>query len=359
MGKRYCATRRQRRFDVAQTRGGGAPAPVYSRVIVSSDCIDPMFRHLVLLLLLCSVSAASAQNYPTKPVRIVVAFVPGGADDFHGRLMAQKLSEMLGQQFVVENRGGAGGFVGWEYVARAAPDGYTLLLGGGSLTTVPSLRPNAPFDVLRDFTPISLIGSFGLVLVVHPSVPAYGVRELIALARKSPGKLNYASSGAGATPHLSAELFKSMAKVDITHIPYKGSTPAYVDLMAGQVDMYFGVMGGALPHIHSRRVRALGVTSATRARALPDVPTIAEVALPGYELSSWYALLGPGGMPRDVVTRLNQAVVKAVSTADTRERLLKAGSEPQTSTPEQLGALVRENVAKFGRIIKTAGIKID
>jgi tripartite-type tricarboxylate transporter receptor subunit TctC len=290
---------------------------------------------------------------------MVVAFVPGGADDFHGRLMAQKLGEHFGRQFVVENRGGAGGFVGWEYVARSPADGYTLLLGGGSLTTIPSLRPSAPIDVMRDFTPISLISTFALVLVVHPSVPAQNVKTLIALARKQPGKLNYASSGAGATPHLSAELFKSLANVDIVHIPYKGSTPAYVDLMGGQVDMYFGVMGGALPHIRSGRVRALGVTSGKRSASLPEVPTIAESGLPGYELTSWYAVMGPGGLPRDIVMRLNEAVVKVVAQADTRARLINAGSEPATSTPEQLGALMRENMAKFGKIIKTAGIKLD
>jgi tripartite-type tricarboxylate transporter receptor subunit TctC len=318
-----------------------------------------MLRFLITLLSCLAAQLAGAQAYPSKPVRIVVAFAPGGADDFHGRLMAQKLTEAFGQQFIVENRAGAGGYVGWEFISKAPPDGYTLLLGGGSLTTVPSLRPNATFDVLRDFTPISLISTFGLVLVVHPSVPAYGVRELIALARKAPGKLNYASSGAGATPHLSAELFKSMAKVDITHIPYKGSTPAYIDLMAGQVDMYFGVMAGALPHISSRRVRALGVTAAKRSALLPDVPTIAEVALPGYELSSWYALLGPGGMQRDLVARLNEAVVKVVSAAETRDRLLKSGSEPATSTPAELATLLRQNLGKFGRIIKSAGIKAE
>ena len=313
----------------------------------------------LILLFACLPVAAAAQSYPSKPVRIVVAFVAGGGDDFHGRLVAQKLTEVLGQQVIVENRGGAGGFVGWEYVAKAAPDGYTLLLGGGSLTTVPSLRPNAPFDVLRDFTPISLISTFGLVLVVHPSVPARNVKELIALARARPGKLNYASSDAGATPHLSAELFKSMAKLDIVHIPYKGSTPAYVDLMAGQTDMYFGVMAGALPHIRSHKVRALGVTAARRAASLPEAPTIAESGLPGYELTSWYALMGPGGMPADIVARLNGAVHKVIAMPDVRERLLNAGSEPEVNTPDQMAAMVKANVAKFGRIIRTAGIKVD
>ncbi len=311
------------------------------------------------LLFVCLPVVAMAQSYPVKPVRIIVAFVPGGGDDFHGRLVAQKLTEVLGQQVIVENRGGAGGFVGWEHVAKSAPDGYTLLLGGGSLTTVPSLRPNAPFDVLRDFTPISLISTFGLVLVAHPSVPAKSVKELIALARARPGKLNYASSGAGATPHLSAELFKSMAKLDIVHIPYKGSTPAYVDLMAGQIDMYFGVMAGALPHIRSGKVKALGVTAARRAASAPNVPTIAEAGLPGYELTSWYALMGPGGMPADIVARLNSAVHKVIAMPDVRERLLNAGSEPEVNTPEQMSALVKASVDKFGRIIRTAGIKVD
>ena len=304
-------------------------------------------------------SGGSGPAYPVKPVRIVVAFVAGGGDDFHGRLMALKLTEVLGQQVIVENRGGAGGFVGWEYVAKSAPDGYTLLLGGGSLTTVPSLRPNATFDVLRDFTGISLISTFGLVLVVHPSVPAKNVRELIALARSKPGKLNYASSGARATPHLSAELFKHMAKLDMVHIPYKGSTPAYVDLMAGQIDLYFGVLAGALPQIRAGKVRALGVTSAKRTQSLPDVPTIAEAGLPGYELSSWYAIVGPGGMPRDVTLKLNAAVHKVLAMPDVRERLLNAGSEPEVNTPEQMAVVIKANVEKFGVIIKTAGIKAD
>ncbi len=304
-------------------------------------------------------STSSGQAYPVKPVRIVVAFVAGGGDDFHGRLMALKLTAVLGQQVIVENRGGAGGFVGWEHVAKSSPDGYTLLLAGGSLTTVPSLRPNASFDVLRDFTGVSLISTFGLVLVVHPSVPAKNVRELIALARSKPGKLNYASSGAGATPHLSAELFKHMAKLDMAHIPYKGSTPAYVDLMAGQVDMYFGVLAGALPQIRAGRVRALGVTPAKRAQSLPDVPTIAEAGLPGYELSSWYSIVGPGGLPRDVTLKLNAAVHKVVALPDVRERLLNAGSDPEVNTPEQMAALIKTNVDKFGVIIKTAGIKVD
>ncbi len=302
------------------------------------------------------VTAALAQTYPAKPVRVVVAFVPGGADDFHGRLIAQKLGEQFGSQFIVDNRGGAGGLVGWESVARAPADGYTLLLGGGSLAIAPSLRRNLSFDVLRDFTPVSLLARFQLALVVHPSVPAKSVKELIALARARPGKLNFASSGLGATPHLSGELFRSMAKIDIEHVPYKGSAPAYIDLMGGQVDMLFSVMGAALAQIRAGKVRALGVTGAQRALALPEVPAIAET-LPGYELTSWYAIIGPGGLPKDVVARLHEAMVRAVGTGDTRDRLIHAGSEPVTSTPEQLAQIIRDDVTRFARIVRLAGIQ--
>jgi len=299
---------------------------------------------------------AEAQQYPAKTVRVVVAFVPGGADDFHGRLIAQKMAEQFGSQVIVDNRGGAGGLVGWESVSRAPADGYTLLLGGGSLSVAPSIRRNLPFDVLKDFTPVSLVARFQLALVVHPSVPARSVKDLIALARARPGKLNFASSGVGATPHLSGELFRSMAKIDVVHVPYKGSAPAYIDLMGGQVDMLFSVMGAALAQIRAGKVRPLGVTGPQRALALPEIPAIAET-LPGFELTSWYAILGPGGLPRNVVIRANEAVVRAVAQPDTRERLIHAGSEPASSTPEELGELVRSDVARFARIVRIAGIQ--
>ena len=310
-------------------------------------------------LLLLSLSG-HAQSYPTKPVRVVVAFLAGGGDDYIARLIAPKLTEELGQQVVVENRPGAGGLIGWEHVAKSVPpDGYTLALGGGSMTTVPSLRSKPPFDLLRDFTPISLISTTSLVLVVHPSVPARTVKELITLARTRPGKLNYASPGAGALPHLSAELFKSMARIDIVHVPYKGAPPVYVDLISGRVDMFFGTLTSVLPHVPSGKVRALGVTGAKRAAVLPDIPTIAEAALPGYEISGWFAIHGPSGMPRGIVNRLNAAIHKVVAMPDVRERLLKVGAEPQTNTPEQMAAMMNAGVDKFGNIIRTAGIKAD
>ena len=301
-----------------------------------------------------------AQNYPTKPVRVVVAFLAGGHDDYIGRLIAPKLTEVLGQQVIVENRPGGGGVIGWEYVAKVAPpDGYTLALGGGSMTTLPSLRSKPPYDVLRDFRPISLISTTSFVLVVHPSVPARTVKELIALAREQPGKLNYASPGAGALGHLSAELLKSMAGLDIVHVPYKGAPPAFADLMAGRVDMYFSTLTSAVPHVLSGKVRALGVTSAKRVAIFPDVPTIGEAALDEYDISGWSALHGPAGVPRDVVDRLNAAIHKVVAMQDLREQFLRVGDEPQTNTPEQMAEMMRAGVEKFGSIIRTAGIKAD
>lgn len=314
----------------------------------------------IAAILLCALPlAATAQVFPAKPLRIVVAFVPGGADDFHGRLVAQKLTEVLGQQVIVENRAGAGGLVGWEAVAKSPPDGYTLLLASPGLTVVKSLRPSASVDPWRDFTWVSPVAQFSLVLVMHPSVPAKTLKELIALARARPGQLSYASSGIGAGPHLAAEYFKSVAKVDIVHIPYKGGAPAYLDIMAGQVAMYFAVPGSGIPYIRSGRLRALGVTGATRAPQLPEVPTIAEAGLPGYEFTSFYSLLVPGATPREVVTKLADAIARALSAPEVRERIIKAGSEPASGTPEQVLEMAKNAAVKLDRIIRTANIKAE
>jgi tripartite-type tricarboxylate transporter receptor subunit TctC len=311
-------------------------------------------------ILLCALPlAAVAQGFPAKPLRIVVAFVPGGADDFHGRLVAQKLTEVLGQQVIVENRAGAGGLVGWEAVAKSPPDGYTLLLASPGLTVVKSLRPSASVDPWRDFTWVSLVAQYPLVLVMHPSVPAKTLKELIALARARPGQLSYASSGIGATPHLAAEYFKSAAKVDIVHIPYKGSAPAYLDIMAGQVAMYFAVPGSGIPYIRSGKLRALGVTGATRAPQLPEVPTIAEAGLPGFEITSFWALLVPGATPREVVARLADAIAQTLSAPEVRERIIKAGSQPGFGTPEQVLDMARKAAVNLDRIIRTANIKAE
>jgi len=298
-----------------------------------------------------------AQNYPTKPVRIVVAFLAGGADDFVARVVAPKLSDVLGQQVIVENRPGAGGLIGWEYVARSAPDGYTLALGGGSMIVSAALRAKPPYDVLRDFTPVALISTTSYVLVVHPSVPARTGKELVALARAHPGQLNYASPGVGTLGHLAGELFKSMARLDVVHVSYKGASSIYADLVSGQVHMYFAPPASAIPHVQNGKVRALGVTGARRVAVLPDVPTIAETVLPGYELTGWNALHGPAGIPRNAVNRLNAAIHDVVATPDVRERLSRAGPEPQTNTPEQIAGMVKAGVEKFGNIIRAIGIK--
>jgi len=310
----------------------------------------------VSLCLLCIAGSAAAQSYPAKPVRLLSGFPAGGANDYHARVLAQKLTESFGQTVIVENRGGAGGTIAADAIAKAAPDGYNLLMGFGSLAVAPSVYAKLPFDVLKDFTAVSLACRIQNVLVVPSALPAKNVQELIALARAHPGKMNYASSGTGATPHLSAEMFKAIAKVDITHIPYKGDTPAFVDLLAGQVDMMITVVQSTLVHIESGKLRPLAVTGLKRTASLPKVPTMQEAGLTGYELTSWFGVMGPANMPRDVLDRLNGAVVKAIAQKDLQDKFVAGGSEPEASTPEQFAQLIRDDVAKFARIVKAAGI---
>jgi len=310
----------------------------------------------VSLCLLCAAGGAAAQTYPAKPVRLLSGFPAGGANDYHARVLAQKLTDLFGQTVIVENRGGAGGTIAADAIAKAAPDGYNLLMGFGSLAVAPSVYAKLPFDVLKDFTAVSLACRIQNVLVVPSALPAKNVQELIALARAHPGKMNYASSGTGATPHLSAEMFKALAKVDIAHIPYKGDTPAFVDLLAGQVDMMITVVQSTLVHIESGKLRPLAVTGLKRTASLPKVPTMQEAGLTGYELTSWFGVMGPANMPRDVIDRLNGAVVKAIAQKDVQEKFIAGGSEPESSTPEQFAQLIRDDVAKFARIVKAAGI---
>jgi len=310
----------------------------------------------VSLCLLCAAGGAAAQTYPAKPVRLLSGFPAGGANDYHARVLAQKLTELFGQTVIVENRGGAGGTIAADAIAKAAPDGYNLLMGFGSLAVAPSVYAKLPFDVLKDFTAVSLACRIQNVLVVPSALPAKNVQELIALARAHPGKMNYASSGTGATPHLSAEMFKALAKVDIAHIPYKGDTPAFVDLLAGQVDMMITVVQSTLVHIESGKLRPLAVTGLKRTASLPKVPTMQEAGLTGYELTSWFGVMGPANMPRDVLDRLNGAVVKAIAQTDVQDKFVAGGSEPESSTPEQFAQFIRDDVAKFARIVKAAGI---
>ena len=311
------------------------------------------------MFFLCTAAAAHAADYPTRPVRIVVAYPAGGGDDLHGRLVAEKLSQIYGKQFIVDNRPSAGGVLGFELVSKAAADGYTLLLAGANITIVQHLRKHVTFDVLKDFTPVSQISSFQLMMVTHPSVPVSSVRELIALAKAQPGKLSFGSSGVGATPHLSGELFKHMTGVDIVHIPYKGGAAALTDLLAGRIELYVGTMATVAQLVKNQKVRALAVTGAKRSPHLPQVPTMAESGLAGYELSSWYGIFGPAGIPQDILASLNAAIGKAIQMPDVVARLASVSVEATASSQVDFARLVRDTHFKFGRIIKNAGIKAD
>ena len=309
------------------------------------------------VLLACAFVAlpALAQTYPNRPVRLIVPYPPGGASDLHARHLSAKLD--LAQPVVIENRVGAAGNVAFDYVAKAAPDGYTLLWGAGSMTVAPALTAKLPFDVVNDYAPISLVVVVQNVLMVPVDSPSKTVRDLIAAAKSQPGRLNYASAGPGGIPHLTMELLKSMAGVDIAHIPYKGDSPALVDLIAGRVDMYFATIAGGIQHIRSGKVRALGVSAKKRAAALPEVPTLDEAGVPGYEVVSWFGILAPAGTPREIVNLVHGQIVKALAQADLREKYVGLGSEPTTNTPQEFQTLIRESVSKFAQIAKGAGIK--
>ena len=300
---------------------------------------------------------ALAQDYPSRPVRLVVPFAAGGPNDIIARLVGGRLSEALGQPIVVENRPGAGGNIGTDFVAKAPPDGYTLLSAGPGSLIINPLLGSVPYDTARDFAPVSLMASAPNVLVVHPSVPAKSVKELIALARARPRQLNYASGGPGSTPHLSGALFAVMAGIDIVHVPYKGTGPASADLLGGQVQMAFFGIPPLLPHIKSGKLRALAVTGMRRSPELPEVPTMHEAALPGYEVSPWYGLLAPAGTSRAIITRLNAEVARVVRSADMKEKLAVQGAEAAGGTPEEYAAVIRADTATWARVIRDAGIR--
>jgi tripartite-type tricarboxylate transporter receptor subunit TctC len=303
---------------------------------------------------------ATAQPYPNRPIRAVVPLAPGGGTDTVGRLVAAKLSESLGQQIVVDNRGGGGGVVGTDLVAKATPDGYTILVGSITTNAVnPVLYKKLPYDHIRDFAPISLIGTVPNALVVHTSVPAKSMKEFIAHAKANPGKVNYGSSGLGSAPHLSMELIRSMTGVAMTHVPYKGAGAAVADVLGGQIQALCSSLAGLLPHIKSGRVRALGVTTTKRNLQLPDVPTIAESGLPGYEVTIWYALFAPGATPKPILARLNAETVKALSTAELKERLTLQGLDVTSSTTDELTALVKSETAKWAKVTKESGVQLE
>ena len=322
-----------------------------------------MFKHWItsaLIALAALPNIAAAQAFPNKQIRIVVPFPPGGATDILARAVAQDLQKGFGQSALVENRPGAGGNLGADLVAKSPGDGYTLLMGTvGTHGINVALYSKMPYDAVKDFAPITLVARVPNVLVVHPSLPVKSVRDLIDLAKREPGKLNYASSGNGTSIHLSAELFKSMAGVSMLHIPYKGSSPALADLVGGQVGLMFDNLPSALPFIRAGKLRAVAVTSSKRAPVLPELPTIAEAGLPGYEASSWFGILAPASTPRDVVGKLHDAIVKGLATPETSERLASQGAEQVGNTPEQFAVFIREEIDKWGKVVKAAGAKVD
>jgi tripartite-type tricarboxylate transporter receptor subunit TctC len=314
----------------------------------------------VSFVFLSVVAPVHAQQYPTKAVRLIVGFPAGGTSDIMARLTGQKLSEAWGQTFIIDNRPGAGGNIGTELVAKAAPDGYTLLVSPGStLTSNPAVYSKVPFDTVRDFAPVTMIAGVPNALVVHPSVPANNVKELIALAKSRPGQLAYASTGAGQSTHLSAELLKLSAGINMIHVPYKGSAPALTDIVAGQVSVMFDNLPSVLPFIKSGRLKPLAVSSVARSRALPAVPTVAESALPGFDVTVWFAVLAPAATPRDIVNRLNAEIVKAIKTQDMRERLAQQGADAVGNTPEDFAVVIKRDLAKWAKVVKDANIKLD
>jgi tripartite-type tricarboxylate transporter receptor subunit TctC len=322
--------------------------------------IEMTFRVLVAAGLLFIVpSAAVAQSYPSKPVRMVVPFPPGGGSDVLIRPMQPKLSELLGQPVVIDNRPGANANIGAEVVAKAPADGYTLLFGNSSLSINQTLYTKLPFDAIRDFTPISLVSISPSVLVVHPSVPVKTVKDLIALAKQRPGKLNFASGGAGNTMHLAAEQLKTMAGIDMVHVPYKGAGPAISDVIGGQCELVFVNIPPVLGHIRAGKLHAIAVTTTRRASVLPEVPTVAESGMAGYESTTWYGVLGPAALPPVAVTRLHAAIVATLAVNDIRQRLVALGSEPETNTPDQFAAFVRKDIAEWAKVVKTSGAKAE
>lgn len=310
-----------------------------------------------LLALAAVFGSAFAQKYPTKPVRLVVPFTPGGGTDMMARLIAQKMSEVLGQSVVVDNRGGGGGTIGAETGLRATPDGYTLLLLASSYASNAVLH-KLPYDPIKDLQPIILVGETGFLIVTHPSVPAKTIKELIDLAKARPGTLNYASPGIGSSPHLTFELLKSMAGIDVVHVPYKGSGPAMSDLLGGQLQMMITGVVALIPHVRSGRLRGIAVTSAKRSAALPDVPTVGET-VPGYEAAGWYGFCGPKGVPEAVVSLWNREVNKILQTEEMKKRLEVDALEPVGGPPEQLLNTIKRDIEKWKKVVKEAKITVS
>jgi tripartite-type tricarboxylate transporter receptor subunit TctC len=309
---------------------------------------------------LCAATPSFAQSFPEKPIRFVVGFTPGGPSDILARALGQKLGERWSQQVVIENRPGAGGNVAAEAVAKSAPDGYTWLLGNNSiLATNQSLYRSLGYDPVKDFAPVSLVAVQPNILVVNPQVPARSVTELITLAKKNPGKLNYASSGSGAAAHLAGELFKTMTGVDMVHVPYKGAQPALTDVIAGQVQLMFATSASVIPFIQAGRLRALAVTTARRSASVPDLPTVAEAGVPGFEAITWHGVVVPAATPAPLVERLNRDIVSALAQPDLRERLAALGAEVRAGTPREFADYIASEIPKWSKVVRESGARIE
>ena len=320
------------------------------------------FVHQVLgcVMAACATQFACAQNYPSKPIRFYTPYPPGGTTDILARIIGAKLHEAWGQPVIIEAKPGAGGNIGTDFVAKSPADGYTILMGAsGPLAINASLFSKLPYDPAKDLAPVVLSASVPLVLVTHPSLPVKTVREFIALMKARPGQFNYASAGPGSPQHLTAEMFKFMANVEMTHIPYKGSGPAIVDLIGGQIPFAFESMIPILPHVRSEKLRGLAVTSTTRSPVLPQISTVAESGVPGFESIAWYGVVAPAGTPKEIVAKLNAEIVRIANLPDIKKQLMEMGSPPVAGTPDQFGALIRSEIPKWGRVVKQAKVSLD
>jgi tripartite-type tricarboxylate transporter receptor subunit TctC len=319
-----------------------------------------MFRVLAwLATALCAALPAAAQDYPSRPVKIIVPFASGGPADLYARVIGQRLQEALGQSFVVEDRPGGGSLIGTDAAAKAAPDGYTLLMMSNTHTVNESLIPNKPFQLLRDFAPVAPVNYSDLLLVVHPSVPAKTLKELLDLAKAKPGGLNYASSGPGTPYHMAGELFKAMSGVDIVHVPYKGSSGARTDVVGGEVQMMFDAITTMAQQARAGKVRAIATTGKVRSDVTPEVPTVAEAGVPGYEAIIWLGLMAPAGTPKPIIDKLNAAITRIVSQPDVRAAWAQQGAVPMTMSPEEFDRYLRDDIAKWANVVKVAKIKVD
>jgi tripartite-type tricarboxylate transporter receptor subunit TctC len=318
-----------------------------------------MLRGALALLLAAVSFASAAQNYPTRPVKIVVPYGVGGSADVFGRFLAAKLSDALGQPFVIENRPGGGAVIGTDAVAKSAPDGYTLLVMSNTHAVNETLIPKKPYDLMRDLAPVTGINSQDLLLVVNPRVPVSNLKELIAYAKKNPGKLNYASSGPGTPYHMAGELFKHMAGVDIVHIPHKGSDQARTAVLGGQVELMFDAISTIIAHVHAGKLKALGTTGKTRSPVTPDIPTVSEAGVPGYEAPIWLGLMAPSATPRPIVDQLSSAVGKIVNSPEVKENWLKQGAVPMAMKPDEFGKFLRADIEKWGKLVRETGMKVQ